>query len=290
VAKREFHDGAMGLAVPARLESPSERVIVPAKRRIQVADLIRDASIIRVLAARDFKVKYKQSILGPLWLVIQPVALLVAFVIAFRGVADVESSGVPYALFALVGLSVWAFFSAAATIGTASVVTNVSFVRFTPCPRHAFPIAAVIASLPSFGVAATAAVGVAVATGDLAARAVLLPLALVWLSVLTVGTVAISSALAVRYRDIPSALPFVLQVGVFLAPIGYSLPSLSSTIGVLVSLNPLTGIIEATRWMMLSGYQPSVEPILASLGATAVIALFGSWLFARLEPTMADLI
>src|SRR3954454_13537402 len=122
----------------ATLELPTERVIVPVKRRLRLRDLIREAAVIRVLAARDFKVKYKQSALGPAWLVFQPMALLLAFFVAFRNLTNIESSGVPYLLFTLVGLTVWSFFQAAMTIGAASIITNVAFVRYTPCPRPAF--------------------------------------------------------------------------------------------------------------------------------------------------------
>src|SRR5215213_5422641 len=101
------------------LEQPAVRMIVPTKRRLRFVDIFRDTSVVRVLAARDFKVKYKQSLLGPLWLVFQPLALMAAFLVAFRGLADVQS-GVPYVVFALVGLTVWAFFQASMTIGTAS--------------------------------------------------------------------------------------------------------------------------------------------------------------------------
>src|SRR3954454_1381542 len=94
---------------------PTTRVIVPAKSRIKLRDLYRDIPVVRVLAGRDFKVKYKQSLLGPLWLVIQPLALMLAFFVAFRSLADVQTAGIPYALFALTGLCVWAFFQAAMT-------------------------------------------------------------------------------------------------------------------------------------------------------------------------------
>lgn len=250
--------------------------------------MVADVSIIRVLAARDFKVKYKQSLLGPLWLVFQPLALLAAFLVAFQGLADVGSSGLPYVLFALVGLSVWAFFQASMTIGTASVVTNISFVRFTPCPRHAFPIAAVIASLPSWAVTASGAVIAAAALGELSTRVLLLPIALIWLCLMTLGSVAITSALTVRYRDVNNALPFLLQVGVFFAPVGYALADLSQTMRVIIGLNPLTGAIEASRWMALDAYKPSVEPILVSLAVTAVLVLVGWRYFTLRETTMAD--
>ena len=94
------------------LIEPVEQVIVPVTRRLKLRDLSRAAPVIRVLAARDFKVKYKQSLLGPLWVVFQPLALLVAFLVAFRGLGDVRSSGVPYVVFALAALSAWTFFQA----------------------------------------------------------------------------------------------------------------------------------------------------------------------------------
>jgi ABC-type polysaccharide/polyol phosphate export permease len=270
------------------LESPVVRRIVPAKRRLRVGDLFRDLPVVRVLAARDFKVKYKQSLLGPLWLIFQPLALLAAFMVAFRGIAEVETFGIPYAVFALVGLSAWAFFQASMTIGTASLVSNIQLVRFTPCPRLAFPLAGIAASLPSYGVTMVAALAAAAATGSLSARAVLLPLGLIWLFVLTAGVVAIAASLTVRIRDMLSAMPFLLQVGVFLAPVGYPLADLNDTVRALVGLNPLTGVIEAWRWMMLSGYHPSFEPIAISLGATAIVVVVGWVVFSRIETTMAD--
>jgi lipopolysaccharide transport system permease protein len=272
----------------SRLESPVERVIVPAKRRLKVSELLREAPVVRVLAARDFKVKYKQSMLGPLWLVFQPLALLVAFLVAFKGLGNVQTSGQPYVVFTLVGLSAWAFFQASMTIGTASLITNASFVRYTPCPRPAFPLASTIASLPSFGVTAAGALMATIIAGDLSPRVVLLPIGLLWLFVLTLGVVALASSLAVRYRDIISALPFLLQVGIFLTPIGYSLPGLSDTVRMIVQLNPLTGLIESWRWMMLSGYFPSPGSIVMSLAATAVLVVAGWLVFSRLETTMAD--
>ncbi len=255
---------------------------------MRLRDTLGYGEVIRVLATRDFKVKYKQSLMGPLWLVFQPLALLAAFLVAFRGFGDVQTSGIPYAVFALVGLSAWAFFQAAMTIGAASVLTNVNFVRFTPCPRVAFPLAAIIASLPAFAVTAVGALIGAAVTGHLSARVLLLPLGLAWLLILTAGAVGIAASLAVRYRDIMSALPFFLQIGVFFAPLGYSLAGLSSAMRKVVELNPLTGLIETWRWMMLTPYDPHLPAIAIALVVTAVIAVAGWLVFSRLETTMAD--
>jgi lipopolysaccharide transport system permease protein len=269
------------------LEMPAVRTITPVKRRLRLADVFRDVSVVRVLAARDFKVKYKQSLLGPLWLIFQPLALLAAFLVAFRGLADVQS-GVPYVVFALVGLTVWAFFQASMTIGTASLITNIMLVRFTPCPRFAFPVAAVIASLPALGVTAFAALIAAVANEAVSPRVLLLPLGTVWLFLLTCGLVAVVASFTVRYRDTLSAMPFLLQVGLFLAPVGYPLSELGSTVRALVDLNPLTGLIEAWRWMVISGYVPSFEPIAVSLVETGLLVAIAWFVFSRLETTMAD--
>jgi lipopolysaccharide transport system permease protein len=270
------------------LELPVERIIAPAKRRLRLRDLLRERAVIGVLAGRDFKVKYKQSMLGPLWLVFQPLALLAAFFVAFRGIGDVQTSGVPYALFALSGLAIWAFFQAAMTIGAVALISNYHLIRFTPCPRPAFPIAGMIASLPSFAVTAAGTLAMAAVTGHLSVKVFLAPIVVVWLFVLTAGVVLLAAAVTVRYRDLQSALPFLLQVGVFLAPVGYAVGQLSEVVRAVVYLNPLTGVIEAWRWMVLSGYQSSIEPIVISLAMSALLVSFGWWFFTRLETTMAD--
>jgi lipopolysaccharide transport system permease protein len=275
-------------SVGVPLELPVERLIRPTKRRLRLRDFVKDAPVVRIITARDLKVKYKQSLLGPVWLFFQPLALLAGFMIAFKNLAGVETAGLPYVVFALVGLSVWSFFQASLTIGTASLISSANLIRFTPCPRLAFPLASVLASLPAFGITATGAVVATIATGHLSIKVLLLPLALVWLLLLTLAVVAFLSSLAVRYRDINSALPFLLQVGLFLAPIGYPLTEVSSTARVLLGLNPLTGVMEGARWMVLSGYQPDVEPIAISLAATALLAVAGWRLFSRRETTMAD--
>jgi ABC-type polysaccharide/polyol phosphate export permease len=269
------------------LESPTVKVMRPVKRRIRLGDIVREAEVIRVVAARDFKVKYKQSLLGPIWLVFQPLALLAAFLVAFRHLAHVQS-GTPYIVFALIGLSVWSFFQASMTIGSASLISSGTLVRFTRCPRFAFPIAGVIASLPVFGITSVASLAAAAISGALSVKVLLLPLALAWLFLLTAGGVGITASLAVRYRDVISAMPFLLQVGVFLAPVGYPLHSLGGTVRTLVELNPLTGLIELSRWMVVSGYHISPRTVIYSLVVTVIVAVVGWRIFSRLETTMAD--
>src|SRR4051812_4330667 len=177
---------------------------------------------------------------------------------------------------------------ASMTIGTASLISSGTLVRFTPCPRFAFPIAGVAASLPVYVVTIVAAILATVLAATLSPLVLLLPFGLAWLLVLTAGLVMMTSSLTVRYRDTLSALPFILQVGLFLAPIAYPLSSLGPTVRTLVELNPLTGLVEAWRWMVISGYHASPRVIVYSLVFTAVIAILGWRTFTRLETTMAD--
>ncbi len=265
------------------------RVIEPAKSRIKLGDLRRDLPVVRVLAGRDFKVKYKQSLLGPLWLIIQPLALLIAFFVAFRSLADVQTAGVPYSMIALTGLCVWSFFQAAMTMGTASLISNYHLVRLTPCPRLAFPMASLVASLPALAITAIATFALGLVLGELSPRIVLLPLAIVWLVLFTGGVVAISSAITVRFRDMLNVLPFLLQVGVFVSPVGYPRTQLGESVRLLVDLNPLTGLIETWRWMILpldSGLP--LFPVAVALVWTVVLLVGGWFLFGRIEARMAD--
>jgi ABC-type polysaccharide/polyol phosphate export permease len=271
----------------AVLDFPAVRTILPAKRRLRLAELPRDLPVIRVLAARDFKVKYKQSALGPLWLLFQPFALLAGFLIAFRSRSAV-GHGIPYMVFALCGLMVWSFFQAAMTIGSASLLTNASLIRFTPCPRIAFPLAGIIASVPSLLVPGAGALVATVITGTLSVRVLLLPFAFVWLFLLTVGMVALACSLAVRFRDIISVVPFLLSLGLFLAPVGYPITGLANWLQLVIDLNPLTGLLEATRWMMLTRFVPSLLSVWVSLFVSVLVVAAGWRVFARLETTMAD--
>jgi lipopolysaccharide transport system permease protein len=269
---------------------PRVAVIVATRRRLSLRQLFRARDFLRVLASRDLKVKYKQSLLGPLWLIFQPLALLLAFIVAFKGLGNVHTGDVPYTVFALVGLSAWAYFQAAITICVPSMVSNMQLVRWTPAPRIALFASGLISSLPSLGITAAAAILSAAITGHLSPRVLLLPFAVVWLVLLVAGPAAVLAALAVRFRDVVSLLPFLLQLGSFVAPIGYALSGLSPTARHIVELNPLTGLVEAMRWMVLSGYQPAVGSIFLGLGITCVLVTLGWYVFGWSEVTMADVI
>jgi lipopolysaccharide transport system permease protein len=272
---------------PAASRPAVATVRAPAKSRLRLARLLTDKPVIWALARRDLKARYKQSALGPAWVVFQPLALLVAFTIGFHSVAHVRTEGVPYALFALTGLVVWTYFQAVTMSAVGSLVNNYPLVRWTACPRMALPLATLVSNLPSFAVPAAAALIAAGADGFAGVQTLLVPFLFAWLVVLVAAVAIVMSAISVRARDVLSVTPFLLQVMLFLAPVAYGTSQLSPALRAVISLNPLTGLIEAWRWSLL-GITPSTTAVVISLALTTVAIVVAWRLFTSLEVTMAD--
>jgi lipopolysaccharide transport system permease protein len=214
--------------------------------------------------------------------------MLVALFVAFDRVGNVSTGGIPYGIFALVGLTVWSYFQAGLNMGLLSVVSNSQYVKRTACPRIAFPVGSLIAALPNLAITLVASLAVTAVFGYLSPRVLLLPAAIAWLFLCAVAMITLLSALAVRYRDLQSLVPFILQVGVFVTPIGYSLASVSDPLAVVLSLNPFTGIIEAWRWMILGVNNVNELAIGLAAGITVALLIVAWRVFTRLEVLMAD--
>jgi lipopolysaccharide transport system permease protein len=264
--------------------------VAPVRSRLRLRQLPAMRPVIAVLAMRDFKAKFKQSALGPVWLVLQPTLLLIAFLVGFHSVADVGTLGVPYVAFVLVALGAWTYFQSALGMGAMSLLSNIALLRRTACPRLAFPIASLIANLPSMAVPLVASVIVAGAIGRLSIRLLALPVGILWLVVVTAGAVGIASALTVRYRDLVAVLPIILQMGVFVSPVAYTVYDLPGITRTLVEINPLSGVIETWRWSILTTGPPSTSNLILSGASTVVLVVAGWLVFTRSEPTMADVI
>jgi ABC-type polysaccharide/polyol phosphate export permease len=265
-------------------------VIAPAKSLVRIRDIWTTLPVVRVLAVRDFKARYKQSALGPLWLLIEPLGVLGAFTVIFNGVSKVDTHGIPYALFALVGVTVWSFFQPSLAFGVRCHTSNKRLINSVACPRIAFVTATVAGSVPQLALTLVLLlIAVVALTGVPPAGAVLLPLCIAWLVVLSYSLVLALSALNVRFRDVSSIVPFILQGALFLSPIGYPASAAPPGIATVLTLNPLTGLIETWRWCLL-GSAVSILSVLIALGWTAVLAVGGWLVFKRLEPKFADVI
>jgi ABC-type polysaccharide/polyol phosphate export permease len=241
-----------------------------------------------MLGVRDMKAKYKQAALGPLWLLIAPFGMLAAITIAFAGVTSVHTGGIPYLLFALAGLTVWTFIQLSLTLGTTAVQMNAILVRRSPLPRVPLLTGPMIGNMPPFLIMLTMTVAGAAASGRLPIQAVLLPLLLLWLFTFVLGAMLLVASVSVRYRDVGSLMPLIVQAGIFVSPVGYSLSGAPRDIHLLLLINPVSGMIEAWRWGLLGLPHPAINAI-AIAGAWTVVLVTAGWLlFRRMEVDFAD--
>jgi ABC-2 type transport system permease protein len=276
------------MSVAADTGNPRRRLMVPVRRRVRLSEIWTSLPVTRMVAARDIKIKYKQAALGPLWLMLAPLGLLGAVTIAFYGVTKVNTGGVPYLLFALVGLCVWTYLQITLITAPLALVSNATLVRRSSCPRIALVNATLISNGPPLAVTLGVTLISTAAVRGLPLQALLLPLLLAWLVVLAWGAVVLFAALGARFRDIVSIVPLVVQAGIFVTPVGYPLEGAPANIHRVLALNPASGVIEAWRWSLLDMPDPNLTVIGIAVGWTVVLMLLAWYVFGRLEVRLAD--
>jgi lipopolysaccharide transport system permease protein len=257
---------------------------------LNLRDLWAYRELLYFLIWRDIKVRYKQTLLGAAWAVIQPLVTMLIFTYFFGKLARVPTDGAPYPIFFYTGLLLWTFFSNGVTGGANSLIGNSNLITKVYFPRLIIPSAAVGAGLLDFAIAAVLLIGMLVYYGFSVTWAYLMILPLIVLTTLFALGVGIwLSALNVRYRDVRYALPFLIQVWFFLTPIIYPSSLVPEQWRWLLALNPLAGIVESFR-AALFGRQLSWLA-LAYSGAGAVIMLvYSSYIFRRMERSFAEFI
>lgn len=265
----------------------AERLFEPAKRRIKFSELWTGFPVARLIAVRDMRVKYKQSILGPIWLFVQPLGLLAGLLVAFAGVTRADTQGVPSALFMLVGVSVWSFAQQTVAFGASAMIASGSLVRRSACPRVPLVLGTVVANTPAFLVMTATSLLLAVTLRGVPPQILLLPVATVWLLVLILGPVFALAGVAVRFRDAIAVVPLIMQAGAFFTPVGYSIQGAPETLRFALWANPFTGFLEAWRWIILAT-PPARGAIMVSVMETVILGGMGWWLFARLETRFSD--
>ena len=253
--------------------------------------LVQYRDLLYTLSVHRIKVRYKQSVLGGLWAILQPVSLMLMFTFIFSFVAKMPSDGAPYAIFVYTALLPWNYFSASVSNATGSLVNHAQFVTKVYFPREILPATYVIASLFDFVVASVVLAALMMYYRvPLTIHALyVVPIILI----LTCFALAMSlflSATQVRFRDIGVAVPLLLQLWLFATPVIYPLSSVPERFKSLYSLNPMVGIIESFRQVSLRGAAPDQWSLAMSAVISVVMLCLSYVYFKHLESTMADII
>ena len=258
---------------------------------LELRSLVEYAELLYFLIWRDIKIRYKQTLVGIGWVVIQPLLMTVIFTVVFGRFANVPSDGVPYPVFAFAALVPWTFFSTSVTRSVGSVVSHAHLIPKVYFPRLLLPISAVLAGLIDFAV------------GFLILVVLLLWYGIVpgWELVFTplLALLALATALAIglwlaplnaRYRDIGHTLPFLLQFWMFVSPVAYPVSLVPAEWRWAYGLNPMVGVIEGFRWALFDSTTPDLFLLLLSVAVVMLLLAGGAMYFRQAERHFADIV
>jgi lipopolysaccharide transport system permease protein len=271
----------------------SETVIEPVRGwfSLELKAVWEYRELLYFLVWRDVKVRYKQTLLGAAWAIIQPVFTMVVFALFFGRLAGVPSDGIPYPIFSYVALVPWQFFAHGLSQSSGSLVESASVIRKVYFPRLVIPAAAVIGGVIDFFLSFAVLLGMMFAYGITPTVAVVwLPLLLVLAVVTALGAGLWLTALNAQFRDVRYAVPFLVQAWMFATPIAYPSSLLDEPWRTLYGLNPMAGVVEGFRWALL-GTETAPGPIVFVSAFVALAMLVsGAFYFRRMEDTFADVI
>ncbi len=258
---------------------------------LRLNDLWQYRDLLYFLTWRDIKVRYKQTVLGAAWAVLQPFLTMVVFTLFFGRLAKIPSEGVPYPIFSYAGLLPWTFFSQAMTQSSDSLVGNANLISKVYFPRLVIPLSAGLAPLVDFCIAFVVLIGMMFyyqifPTGTL----VWLPAFLLLAFTASLGVGLWLSALNVQYRDVRYTIPFLTQLWLFATPVIYPSSSVHGPWRVILGLNPMTGVVEGFRWALLGIGPAPGGMIYTSMGVALLLVLTGVMYFNRMERTFADIV
>jgi lipopolysaccharide transport system permease protein len=269
-------------------------VIEPGRQELNYwRDLWRYRELFYVLAWRDVAVRYKQTVIGAAWAVIRPFLTMVIFTVVFGRIAKLPSDGTaPYPLMVFAGMLPWTFFSTALSDASGSLIGNSNLISKVYFPRLIVPSATVVVAFVDFLISFTILVGMMVWYRFLPGwQLALLPLFILLAAIASIGPALWMTALNVKYRDFRYVIPFVVQLGLYVSPVGFSSQVVPEQWRMLYSLNPMVGVIDGFRWCILGGQSELYLPgIMASIVVAAFFLWFGIRRFRKTEASFADLI
>ncbi len=272
--------------------APPVIVIKPSRGwvSLQLRDLWEYRELLYFLTWRDIKVRYKQTVLGAAWAIIQPFFTMVVFSLFFGRLAGVPSDGLPYPIFSYAALLPWNYFAASLSGAGESLVGSANVIRKVYFPRLVIPLGSVLSGLVDFAIAFAVLLGMMVYFGVRPTVGILLLPLFLLLALVTALAVGLwLSALNVRYRDVRYTLPFLTQFWMFATPVAYPSSLLAEPWRTLYGLNPMVGVVEGFRWALL-GTQPPGAMIGVSAAVAVALLVGGAFYFRRVERTFADVI
>ncbi|HTJ53428.1 MAG TPA: ABC transporter permease [Cyclobacteriaceae bacterium] len=242
-----------------------------------------------ILSWRDLKVRYKQTVIGAAWSVVRPLLTTLIFAFIFNRVAKLQAPPhIPYKILVFTGMLPWQFFANALSEASSSLTGNANLISKVYFPRLIIPASSIITSLVDFGISFILLIGMMVFyqfVPDI--KILLLPLFIILSLLAALGTGLYVTALNVKYRDFRYIIPFVIQIGLYITPVGFSSSMIAEKWRILYSLNPMVGIVDGFRWCILN--EPLYWPgFLASVGIIIFFLFLGVWYFRKTEKSFAD--
>jgi lipopolysaccharide transport system permease protein len=260
--------------------------------RVNFAELSEYRELLYFLTWRDIKVRYKQTVIGAAWAIIQPLLTMLVFSVFFGRLADVPSDGIPYPIFSYTALVPWTFFANGLIGATNSLVTNSNLIKKVYFPRLLIPASAIASNIVDFVLAFAVLLVMMVFYGIVpTANIIWLPLFIVLAGVTSLGVGLWFAAMNVQFRDVRYVIPFLVQFWLFATPVAYPSSLIENDLlRALYGINPMVGVIEGFRWSLLgTGSAPQAAILVSSLIAI-LLCLTGLYYFKRLERTFADVI
>jgi len=280
---------------PAHAPSPAGITIIEPRagwRPIDLAEIWHYRDLLFFLAWRDIKVRYKQTVLGTAWAIIQPLMTMVVLTIVFGKLGKMaEHTNVPYPLLTFCGAVPWTLFAASLTQASNSLISSQNLISKVYFPRLIIPMSSVLGAQLDFAIALVVLIMMMLVYGLAPLSSVVLLPVFVLLTLMSALAAGLwLSALNVEYRDIRYTIPFLTQLWLLASPVGYSSSEVPAKWQTLYGLNPMTGVIEGFRWALLGTNPPPAGMMLVSGGITVAMLIGGLFYFRRMEKTFADLI
>jgi len=270
-----------------------EIIIEPGRNTKQYwRDLWQYRELFYFLAWRDVLVRYKQTVIGVAWSVLRPLLTMVVFTIIFGRIAKLPSSGVPYPILVYAAMLPWQLFANSMSESSNSLITNSNLITKIYFPRLIVPASSVITSLVDFGISFVILIILMLWYQFIpSVRMLTIPVFLTYAIVASLGIGFWLSALNVKYRDFRHVIPFIVQFGLYISPVGFSSSIIPANLRLIYSLNPMVGVIDGFRWAILGeNIQIYIPGFILSLVFTITIFFSGLWYFRRTERTFADII